>query len=137
MKSRILRIWRVTAALWAVLILEHWGDQDLQPVKLSMVFVLSTKPEVADARLALVDQLKVQGAQGLLAPSAALHQSVQTLPCMRVRDGSNQADELLILARVILFWCAAEQLPGWCCVSEGRPDPELLPLVRRERMLRA
>jgi len=62
MKSRILRIWRVTAALWAVLIPEHWGDQDLQPVKLSMEFVLSTKPEVADARLALVDQLKVQGA---------------------------------------------------------------------------
>jgi len=56
---------------------------------------------------------------------------------MRVRDGSNQADELLILAQVILFWCAAEQLPGWCCVSERRPDPELLPLVRRERMLRA
>ena len=52
----------MTAALWAVLIPEHWGDQDLQPVKLSMEFVLNTIPEVADARLALVDQLKVQGA---------------------------------------------------------------------------
>ena len=26
-------------------------------------------------------------------------------------------------------------LPGWCCVPEGRPGPELLYLVRREGLL--
>ena len=125
----------VAAALWAVLIPDHWTDPDLQPVNLSMELVLGTTPEAADVRLALVNQLKVQGAQGLLSPSAALHLSDKALPCIRVRDGSNQADELLIPAHVILLWCAAEQLPGWCCVSEGRPEPELLPLVRTEGML--
>lgn len=127
----------VAASLWAVLIPDHWSEQDLQPVNLPMELVLGTTPEAAGARLALVDQLKAQGAQGLLAPSAALHHSDQVLPCSRVRDRSNQADQLLMPAHILLLWCAAEQLPGWCCVSEGRPEPELLPLVRREGMLRA
>lgn len=126
----------VAAALWAVLIPDHWADQDLQPVDLSMELVLGTTPKAESARLALVDQLKAQGAQGLLAPSAALYHSDQVLPCSRVCDGSNQADQLLMPAQVLLLWCAAEQLRGWCCVSEGRPEPELLPLVRREGMLR-
>lgn len=125
----------VAASLWAVLIPDHWSEQDLQPVNLSMELVLGTTPEAAGVRLALVDQLKAQGAQGLLAPSAALHHSDQVLPCSRVRDRSNQADQLLMPAQVLLLWCAAEQLPGWCCVAEGRPEPELLPLVRREGML--
>lgn len=110
----------VAAALWAVLIPDHWSDQDLQPVNLSTELVLSTTPEAEDARLALVTQLKAHGAQGLLAPTAALHQSDTAL---------------LIPAHVILLWCAVEQLPGWCCVREGRPGSELLPLVRREGML--
>lgn len=125
----------VAAALWAVLIPDHWGDQDLQPVNLSTELVLSTTPAAKEARLAQVDQLKTQGAQGLLAPSAALHQSDTALPCMRVFKGGEQADDLPIPAHVILLWCAAEQLPGWCCVHEGRPGSELLPLVRREGML--
>ena len=125
----------VAAALWAVLIPEAWSDQDLQPVNLSIDLVLGTIPAAKDARLALVDQLKSQGAQGLMAPSAALHQSDAVLPCTRVRDGSEEADALATPALVILLWCAAVQLPGWCCVAEGRPGPELLPLVRREGML--
>ena len=127
----------VAASLWAVLIPDHWSEQDLQPVNLPVELVLGTTPEAAGARLALVDQLKAQGAQGLLAPSAALFHSDQVLPCRRVCDGNNQADQLLMPAQVLLLWCAAEQLPGWCCVPEGRPEPELLPLVRREGMLRA
>jgi RES domain-containing protein len=127
----------VAAALWAVLIPDHWADQDLQPVDLSMELVLGTTPKAESARLALVDQLKAQGAQGLLAPSAALYHSDQLLPCSRVCDGSNQADQLLMPAQVLLLWCNADHLPGWCCVSEGRPEPELLPLVRREGILQA
>jgi RES domain-containing protein len=127
----------VAAALWAVLIPDHWTDPDLQPVNLSMELVLGTTAEAAAARLALVDQLKVQGAKGLLAPTAALHQSDAVLPCMRVFEGGEQADDLPIPAHVILLWCAAEQLPGWCCVPEGRPGAELLPLVRHEGMLQA
>ena len=65
---------------------------------------------------------KPKGAQGLVAPTAALHHSNTTLP---------------IPAQVILLWCAAELLPGWCCVPEARPGPELLPLVRRQEMLQA
>jgi len=127
----------VAAALWAVLIPDHWTDPDLQPVNLSIDLVLGTTPAAKVARLALVDQLKAQGAQGLLAPSAALHQSDAVLPCTRVRDGSEEADALPTPAQVILLWCAADQLPGWCCVPEGRPGPELLPLVRREGMLQS
>lgn len=127
----------VTAALWAVLIPEHWSDQDLQPVDQPMNLVLGTTPAAKAARLGLVDELKAQGAQGLLAPTAALHDSDTALPCIRVRNGSEQADALATPARVILLWCAAEQLPGWCCVPEGRPGPELLPLVRREGRLHA
>lgn len=93
----------VAAALWAVLIPAHWSDQDLQPVNLSMELVLGTTPEAESARLALVDQLKAQGAQGLLAPTAALHRSPEVSPCVRV----------------ILLWCNAEHLSGWCCVPEG------------------
>ncbi len=127
----------VAAALWAVLIPEAWSDQDLRAVDLSMELVLDITPEAEAARLALVDQLKAQGAQGLLAPTAALHHSDAALPCTRVRDGSEEADALPTPAQVILLWCAAELLPGWCCVSEGRPAPELLPLVRREGMLQS
>jgi hypothetical protein len=125
----------VAAALWAVLIPDYWSDQDLQAVNLSTELVLGTTPEAEAARLALVDQLKSQGAQGLLAPTAALHHSDAALPCTRVRDGSEEADALATPAQVILLWCAGDQLPGWCCVPEGRPGPELLPLVRREGML--
>ncbi len=125
----------VAAALWAVLIPAHWSDQDLQPVNLPMAVVLGTSPEAAEARLGLVDQLKQQGAQGLLAPTAALQRSDQALPCIRLRDDSSQVDALPISAQVIMLWCPADQLPGWCCVPDGRPGPELLPLVRREGML--
>ena len=48
----------VAAALLAVLIPAHWSDRDLQAVKMTM-------------ELVLVDQLKAQGALGLLAPTAA------------------------------------------------------------------
>jgi hypothetical protein len=34
----------VAAALWAVLIPDHWTDPDLQPVNLSMDLVLGTTP---------------------------------------------------------------------------------------------
>ena len=114
---------------------DHWSVQDLQAVTLPIDLVLGTTPDAEHARLQLVTQLKAQGAQGLLAPSAALHHSEQALPCRRVRDGRDQADVLPIPAQVLLLWCAAEQLPGWCCVPEGRPGPELLPLVRREGTL--
>ena len=52
----------VAASLWAVLIPDHWSEQDLQPVNLPVELVLGTTPEAAGARLALVDQLKAQGA---------------------------------------------------------------------------
>lgn len=125
----------VAAALWAVLIPAHWSDRDLQPVKMSMELVLGTTPEAESARLALVDQLKAQGAQGLLAPTAALHRSHEVSPCVRVLGGEEFHDQLPMPAHVILLWCNAEHLPGWCCVPEGRPGTELLPLVRRVGML--
>jgi len=75
------------------------------------------------------------GAQGLLAPTAALHQSHGSSPRVRVIEGEECRDQLPIPAHVILLWCNAEHLPGWCCVLEGRPGSELLPLVRREGML--
>jgi hypothetical protein len=125
----------VAAALWAVLIPDHWSQQDLQAVDLSMELVLGTASDAEAARLALVQQLRATGARGLLAPTAALQQSDAALPCVRVRDAIEQPETLPIPAHVILLWCPAEQLPGWCCVPEGRPGPELLPLVRREGML--
>ena len=125
----------VAAALWAVLIPAHWGDRDLHVVEMPLELVLGTTPEAESVRLALVDQLKDQGAQGLLAPTAALHRSHEVSPCVRVIGGEGHPDELPVAANVILLWCNADQLPGWCCVPEGRPDPELLPLVRREGML--
>ncbi len=109
----------VSAALWAVQIPESWGPRDLQVVELSLEQVLSDSPEAQARRCAVVDRLRRQGAQGLLAPSAALHNSDQRTPC----------------AQVILLWCPASHLPGWCCISEGRPDPDLLPLVRRAGLL--
>lgn len=127
----------VSAALWAVLIPAHWIDKDLQPVKMTTELVLGTTPEAEIARLALVDQLKAQGAQGLLAPTAALHRSDVVSPCVRVMGGEQRRDELPVAANVILLWCNAEHLSGWCCVPEGRPGVELLPLVRREGMLQA
>ncbi len=95
---------------------QPWG---LTEVKLPMAEVLGTTPEAQAARLALVDQFRAQGAQGLQAPTAALRHSDVALPCVRVHDGEEQADVL----------------PGWCCVPAGRPEPELLPLVRCEGML--
>ena len=127
----------VAASLWTVLMPDHWSEQNLQPVNLSMKLVLGTTPEAAKPRLSLVDQLKAQGAQCLLASSAAPYHSCQLPPCSRVYVGSNQADQLLMPAQVLLLWCAAEQLPCWCSGSEGRPEPELVHLVRRQGMLRA
>lgn len=97
--------------------------------------VLDTSPAAQGARLALVDQLKKQGAKGLLAPTAALHHSDRELPAVRVSNGSEQPERLAMPAQVILLWCEAHVLPGWCCVPEGRPGAELLPLVRREGLL--
>lgn len=122
----------VAAALWAVLIPESWSCGDLPEVSLSLQAVLGTTAEAHAARLNLVAQIKRQGAQGLLAPSAALHQSHNIMPCMQVIADGEQATTLAMPAQVILLWCHAEQLPGWCCVPEGRPGPELLSLVRRE-----
>ncbi|MCT0224863.1 RES family NAD+ phosphorylase [Synechococcus sp. CS-1328] len=125
----------IAAALWAVLLPAAWGAEDLPAVTLPLDVVLGTTERDQQARQALVDQLRQQGAQGLKAPSAALHQSHSALPCVRVCDGAEVAELLPIPAEVILLWCPAEQLPGWCCVPQGRPGPELLPLVRREGML--
>lgn len=125
----------VAAALWAVLIPQSWGGEELQEVTLPLEAVLGTKADAQTARLNMVTQLKRQGAQGLLAPSAALHQSHNNLPCMQVIADGEQAATLAMPAHVILLWCQADQLPGWCCVPEGRPGPELLPLVRREGRL--
>jgi hypothetical protein len=38
-------------------------------------------------------------------------------------------------AQIILLWCGARVLPGWCCVPEGCPGAELLHLVQREGLL--
>jgi hypothetical protein len=54
---------------------------------------------------------------------------------VRVIKGSEQPELLPLPAHVILLWCNAEHLPGWCCAPEGRPDAALLPLVRREGLL--
>ncbi|MEB3352611.1 MAG: RES domain-containing protein [Cyanobacteriota bacterium] len=125
----------VAAALWAVLIPADWGHQDLQAVPMSLDQVLDPSAIGQVARLALVDQLKQQGAQGLLAPTAALQRSDAVSPCVRVIEGQACPDLLPVPAHVILLWCNADRLPGWCCVQEGRPDADLLPLVRREGML--
>jgi len=121
----------VAAALWAVLIPATWGSRDLQVVELAIEQVLSCAPEAQAARLALVESLRRQGAQGLMAPTAALHHSDRVSPCVRVGDGLDQQDQLEVPAQVILLWCSATLLPGWCCVHEGRPGPEVVPLVRR------
>jgi RES domain-containing protein len=125
----------VAAALWAVLIPQEWGAKELDSVALHLDQVLETSPPAQEARLALVGHLKKQGAQGLLAPTAALHDSDRVLPAVRVSNGSEQPDRLAMPAQVILLWCEARVLPGWCCVPEGRPGAELLPLVRREKLL--
>lgn len=125
----------VAAALWAVLIPQEWGPRDLDPVAMRLDEVLDTSPAAQDARMALVEQLKKQGAQGLLAPTAALHHSDRVLPAVRVSNGIEQPEQLAMPAQVILLWCEARVLPGWCCVPEGRPGAELLPLVRREELL--
>lgn len=125
----------VAAALWAVLIPQEWGTKELDSVALHLDQVLETSPPAQEARLALVGHLKKQGAQGLLAPTAALHDSDRVLPAVRVSNGSEQPDRLAMPAQVILLWCEARVLPGWCCVPEGRPGAELLPLVRREKLL--
>ena len=125
----------VAAALWAVLIPATWGSRDLQAVDLPMEQVLSCAADAQAARLALVDALRRQGAQGLLAPTAAFHHSDHLSPCVRVCDGLQQQDQLEVPAQVILLWCPATLLPGWCCVPEGSPGPEVLPLVRRVGLL--
>jgi hypothetical protein len=125
----------VAAALWAVLIPQEWGTRDLDPVALPLDQVLDISPAAQEARLALVGHLKKQGAQGLLAPTASLHHSDKVLPSVRVSNGSEQPELLAMPAQVILLWCEARLLPGWCCVPEGRPGAELLPLVRRGKLL--
>ena len=125
----------VAAALWAVLIPQEWGKKELDSVALHFDQVLDTSPAAQEARLALVEHLKKQGAQGLLAPTAALHHSDKVLPAVRVSNGSEQPELLAMPAQVILLWCEARLLPGWCCVPEGRPGAELLPLVRRGKLL--
>ncbi|MCX5931797.1 MAG: RES domain-containing protein [Cyanobacteria bacterium] len=125
----------VAAALWAVLIPADRDNQELTAVELPMELLLVTEPEAQAARLALVDQLRQQGTQGLLAPTAALHRSDVALPCVRVTKGTQQPEQLPLPSHVILLWCAAEELPRWCCVPEGRPGPDLLPMVRRQGMV--
>ena len=125
----------VAAALWAVLIPQEWGKKELDSVALHFDQVLDTSPAAQEARLALVELLKKLGAQGLLAPTAALHHSDKVLPAVRVSNGSEQPELLAMPAQVILLWCEARLLPGWCCVPEGRPGAELLPLVRRGKLL--
>lgn len=125
----------VAAALWAVLIPQAWGFKELDSVALPLDQVLDSSPEAQDARLGLVEQLKKHGAQGLLAPTASLHHSDRVLPAVRVSNGTEQLEQLAMPAQVILLWCEARVLPGWCCVPEGRPGAELLPLVRREELL--
>ena len=56
-------------------------------------------------------------------------------PLVRMIKGNEQPELLPLPPHVILLWCNAEHLPGWCCVPEGRPDAALLPLVRREGLL--
>jgi hypothetical protein len=109
----------VAAALWAVLIPESWSCEELPEVSLPLQAVLGTTADAHTARLNLV----------------ALHQSHHSLHCMQVIADGEQATTLAIPAHVILLWCQAEQLPGWCCVPEGRPGPELLPLVGRDGRL--
>ena len=125
----------VAAALWAVMIPADWTNQDLQAAPIAIDQLLDTTAAGQSARLALVEQLKQPGAQGLLAPTAALNRSHEASPCVRVIKGSEQPELLPLPAHVILLWCNAEHLPGWCCVPEGRPDAALLPLVRREGLL--
>jgi len=124
----------VAAALWAVLVPDHWSVQDLHPVNLSMGLVLRTTQEATEARLALVDQLKQQAFQGLLAPTAALQRSDQALPCIRLRDGSSKADELPIPAQVIMLWCPADQCLVGAVFPKAAPDLSCYP-VRKEGQL--
>lgn len=111
----------IAAALWAVLIPAAWAPRDLPAVALPLQTVLGITPEDQQARLARVAELKRIGAIGLRAPSAALH--------------SSDAELMAVPADVLLLWCPAEHLVGWCCVPEGRPGADLLPLVRREGRL--
>lgn len=119
----------VAAALWAVLIPANWGNQDLQAVPMAVDAVLDPTAAGQEARLALVEQLKRHGAEGLLAPTSAPHQSHEVSPCVRVMDEEGCSNLLPLAAHVILLWCNAERLPGRCCVPEGRPGAELLPLA--------
>ena len=82
----------VAAALWAVLIPQEWGTKDLDSVALHLDQVLDTSPSAQDARLALVGHLKKQGAQGLLAPTAALHDSDRVLPAVRVLTDGHKSE---------------------------------------------
>jgi len=75
------------------------------------------------------------GTRGLDPVALPLHHSDKVLPAVRVSNGSEQPERLAMPAQVILLWCEARLLPGWCCVPEGRPGAELLPLVRREKLL--
>lgn len=125
----------VAAALWAVLIPQEWGAKELDSVAMHLDQVLDSSREAQDARLALVEHLKKKGAQGLLAPTASLHHSDKVMPAVRVSNGTEQPEQLAVPAQVILLWCEARLLPGWCCVPEGRPGAELLPLVRRGKLL--
>ena len=78
----------MAAALWAVLIPDQWSDRGLQVVGMPMELVLATTPEASDARLALVDQFKAQGAQGLLAPRVCSRAATGLVLCARGAPGA-------------------------------------------------
>lgn len=120
-----------------MLIPAAWGAHNLPAVALPLQRVLGITPDDERARLSLVAELKRGGAMGLRAPSAAHHNSDAAHPCVRVSHAAEPTEVLPVPADVVLLWCPAEQLVGWCCVPEGRPEADLLPLARREGRLPA
>ena len=86
---------------------------------MAMDQLLVTTAAGQSARLALVEQLEQQGAQGLLTPTAALHRSHEASPCVRVIKGNEQPELLPLPAHVILLCCNAEHLPGWWLCAGG------------------
>jgi len=120
----------VAAALWAVLLPSDWGVEDLPLVNLPEAVVLADDAAAMEQRRAEINSLQRQGAQGLQAPTAALIQR-QFHPCRRSGAGLEQEVVLEEPPLVFVLWCPPETLLGWPCVKEGRPWPQLLPLVRR------
>ena len=120
----------VAAALWAVLIPPDWGWERLPLVDLPETVVLAEGAKALDQRRAAITLLQRQDAQGLQAPTAALIQR-RSHPCRRCDDGLEAPAELAEPPLVFVLWCPAETLLGCPCVKEGRPWPDLLPLVRQ------